>query len=221
MSNRRASKASSPPPDIAKSDLFRQLGFGGEPSAYEDLLSAHGLSNPRKSRIAESKRNQVAAALGAGFMRVCARGDCSRRAPALAGERRITLAASQADCEVCGGSVNQSAVASMVATCRARGWKRLIIVGGSPASREELVSLVQGQLELRFVDGTVSHTVRQSTANMGWADRVVVWGSTQLDHKVSTLYRGPNVLIVRKRGIADLAMSLEQHARGGRAGPAD
>jgi hypothetical protein len=190
-----------PEQDLAKADLFRELGFGGDPAPYEDALLADGLSNPRKARIAGAKREQVAAALTARFFRVCARGDCQQRAPAVAGDRRVTQATAQSFCEVCGGSVNRAAVDRMVRACTRIRWHRLCIVGGAPATREELRALVNGRLELRFID------------------RTVVWGATQLDHKVSTLYRGPTVLTVHRRGIADLADSLERHASGGRPAP--
>jgi hypothetical protein len=206
-----------PEQDLAKADLFRELGFGGDPAPYEDALLADGLSNPRKSRIARAKREQVAAALTARFFRVCARGDCQQRASAVAGDRRVTQAAAQSFCEVCGGSVNRAAVDRMVRACTRNHWRRLCIVGGAPATREELRALVNGRLELRFIDGTVGQTLKRAAADTAWADRTVVWGATQLDHKVSTLYRGPTVLTVHRRGIADLADSLERHASGGRS----
>src|SRR5690606_32941997 len=99
-------------------------------------------------------------------------------------------------CEVCGGSVNRAAVDEMVAACARVGWRRLCIVGGSPATRQELESLVGGRLELRLVEGTVAGTLKEAAARTAWADRVIVWGATELDHKVSTLYRGRNVITV-------------------------
>lgn len=201
--------------DVLKVEVYRELGLGGDPALYEEVLQAAGLSNPRKARIASAKRGQVAAALDGLFFRVCGRGDCAGRAAALAAGRKVVPAATQGHCEVCGGSVNRAAVERMVEACRARGWKRLAVVGGSPVTREEIAGLVGGRLELRMVDGTVATTAKQAAAVVAWADRVLVWGATQLDHKVSVLFRGPNVLTVRKRGIADLAASLVEHAGRG------
>ena len=39
-----------------------------------------------------------------------------------------------------------------------------------------------------------------------WADLVVVWGATELDHRVSQLYHGPNVITAAKRGVAEVAV---------------
>lgn len=197
-------------PDIAKADLFRSLGYGADGSAYEAVLEAEGLSNPRKARIATAKTDAVARLLAERFMRVCARGDCNARARTLATGREITLAASQDFCEICGGSINREAIDRMVGACAAAGWTRLCVVGGSPHSRQELEQLVAGRMEIRFVDGTRTQTLKRASADIDWADRVVVWGGTQLDHKVSTLYTGrsPNVVTAPRRGVADLAQAV-------------
>lgn len=201
-----------PSGDVAKADLYRELGYGGDPAAYEAALEEVGLSKPRKGRIAATKKAQVAAVLAARFIRVCGRGDCSARAGGMAAGRRVAPASSQAWCEVCGGSVNRATVDRMVEACAAAGWSRLVVVGGSPTTRDELERLVAGRLTLRFVEGTVAQTLKQAEANLAWADRVVVWGSTQLDHKVSGMYRGGKVTSVHRRGIADLAKEVVESA---------
>lgn len=55
-------------------------------------------------------------------------------------------------------------------------------------------------------------------ADLAWADVIMVWGGTQLDHKVSKLYtdaRRPNVVTCSRCGIAALAQTVTEHlARG-------
>ena len=126
------------PQDIPKAEMFRSLGYGGSVAFYADVLEAAGLSNARKERIAESKRANVARKLAEHFFRVCTRGDCANDAPGRAAGRTVVPAATQADCEVCGGSRNRSAVDDMVLAFRDAGWERLVVVGGSPATREDL-----------------------------------------------------------------------------------
>ena len=43
---------------------------------------------------------------------------------------------------------------------------------------------------VRMIDGTKTRNLKSATADTGWANCVVLWGGTQLDHKVSTLYQG-------------------------------
>ncbi len=194
-----------PPGDIEKDRLFRELGYAGDPSPYETALAEAGLSNPRKSRIASSKRQQVRALFESRFFRVCSRGDCRAEARGRAAGRSVVEAASAADCAVCGGSVNRRSVDELVGAAERAGVTRLCIVGGSPATRLELGDAIGDRLALRFVDGTAGHSRAQADTNIAWAGLVVVWGATQLDHKVSILYKGPNVVVTRRRGIADLA----------------
>ncbi|MCK6479396.1 MAG: hypothetical protein L6R43_04380 [Planctomycetes bacterium] len=119
-------------------------------------------------------------------------------------------------CAYCGGSANVRAVGRMIGACVARGWRRLCVVGGSPHSRTELQRLVGGALELKLVDGTASRSRGQARSDLAWADVVVVWGSTQLDHRVSLLYKGPNVVQMARRSIQEVAREVERAAAGGR-----
>lgn len=205
------------PHDMAKADMFRSLGYGGDVSLYAAALEDAGLSNPRKERIAEAKRPQVATVLGARFFRVCTRGDCKNTAAGLAKGRTVVPAATQADCEICGGSRNRAAADEMVSAFHAVGWNRLVVVGGSPATREELSRHIDGRLEVRMVDGTRSRRLAEAESDVAWANLVLIWASTELDHKVSTLYRGPKVVTARSRGIAELCFAATTAARGGRA----
>jgi len=205
--------------DLPKARLYAELGYGGDPARLEPLLEQAGLSRPHKANIAAAKREAVRALIQQHFRLVCGRGDCQEaaREAARAGEdaREIVPAASQPHCEICGGSANRRFVADMVAACVARGWRRLCVVGGSPNAREELERLVAGRLELRLVDGTRARTDKEARADLAWSHCVVLWGSTQLDHRVSEHYTGPRVIIVARRGIAELAKEVVAAARRG------
>src|SRR5262249_6039895 len=66
------------------------------------------------------------------------------------------------------------------------------------------------RLELRLVDGTERRTLGQARLDLEWADLVLLWGGSELDHRVSTLYTGAPPQLRRKlvhaskRGIAAL-----------------
>ncbi len=200
---------------IPKAELFRQIGYGGDPEDAEWVLEAAGLSRPAKKAIHPDKLDAARQALEASFCWVCNRGDCQERAVALAAGREIVPAADSARCQVCGGSVNQRSIDEMVEACHHRGWHRILVVGGSPNAREEVKRCLAGRMELRLRDGTVARTLKQARADLAWGDVVVVWGSTQLDHKVSNLYTGPKVVTLHRRSIQELATEVVRAAQRG------
>jgi hypothetical protein len=199
---------------IDKAALLRELGYNPPYEALEEALEEAGLSRPDKSGIAPSKRAQVEEVLANRFLAVCSRGDCQADAPSEANGQTIVPAATQADCAVCGGSANARAVDRMVAAWGNAGLRRLCVVGGSPNSRTELEALVGGRLELRLVVGVGSHNSAAAKVNLAWADRVAVWGTTQLDHSVSDLYKGAHVIGLARRSIGALALEMVRSVDG-------
>lgn len=202
-----------PPQDPLKAELYASLGYGGDVGVYDALLEREGLTNSRKTRISASKRDVVAELLAAHFVRACGRGDCGARVQARAGTRAVVRASSPQHCEVCAGSNTRAAVDRMVQAWRAIGWSRLVVVGGTPVGRESFEELVGDRVGLRLVDALGKHTVKDAEPNLRWADRVVLWATTPLPHKVSNLYRGRHVITSARRGVAELAADIEKSAR--------
>lgn len=197
---------------LSKAEMLRSLGYAGDHEPLLRALVEAGLTNARKDRINASKLEPVRAALEARFMRVCSRGDCRARAPALAGGREIAPAADQSTCEVCAGSVAQASVDRMVEACLRRGWRRVCVVGGSPNARTTLESAVRARLELRLIDGAGSRRMEDARADIEWADVIVLWGGTQLAHKVSGQYTGPKVIQMAKRSVQEVAEEVAKSA---------
>lgn len=206
--------------DIAKHDLYAELGYGGDEGRYDDALAEDGLSARHKTRILEDKRGQVEHTLASRFLRVCNRGDCRSRARSDADGRVLVPASDPRFCELCGGQAHATAVDRMVAACRRSGIGRVCVVGGSPKGQTTLRDLVAGRLELRLIDGTTSRRRQEAVGDLAWANLVMLWGATPLDHKVSTLYRGPDVVTCPKRGLGEMAGEIEEAARrrAGRSG---
>lgn len=206
---------------ILKADLFRELGYADGYDLMESALESAGLSRPAKSGISLAKRDAVAELLEERFVAVCGRGDCKAEI-AESDEMRIAVAAaSQADCIVCGGSSNARAVDDLVKAMHEAGLRRLCVVGGTPTTCTHFEQLVAGRIELRMIEGTGTRTAAQAKTDLAWADRVAVWGATNLDHRVSSLYRGEHVILLARRSIRDLAREVEasvKPVRGGRRG---
>src|SRR6185503_8891791 len=97
---------------------------------------------------------------------------------------RGLLDAHRTACASCGGSDNRRAQEALVSACQRAGIRRLVIVGGSPSVREELRDGLSQRLELRLVDGTERRTLGQARLDLEWADLVLLWGGSELDHRV-------------------------------------
>jgi hypothetical protein len=203
------------PSDLSIDDLLVDLGYRTDAArqlARAALVDA-GLTSGRKSRIAAGKLPAVNAALASRFAIVCARTACRSVLPGT--DKSLIDAARPTDCSVCGGSANESAIDRAVAALHGRGMRKVVVVGGSPTTHEELRSLVRNRLELRLVSGTDRRTRSGAKADLAWADLVVIWGATQLDHKVSKLYtdgRHESVVTCGRRGIEALAETVRQFA---------
>ena len=80
----------------------------------------------------------------------------------------------------------------------------------------ELGSL-RPRLELRLVDGTARRMRGEAQGDLAWADLVVVCGSSELGHKVSSLYtreRGSTPVVTSaRRGVEAIAAAVVEHVR--------
>lgn len=122
---------------------------------------------------------------------------------------RLVPAAAGVICAACGGSVNKRAALLLVEAFRAHRKSRLLVVGGGPGTAEELRALLDGQIDVRIVDGESYRNATQAEAELRWADVVAVWSSTILPHKVSKLYTDARefrdkLVTVPRRGVAAL-----------------
>ena len=203
---------------MSRAALLRELGYGHPDAAGRalEILVAAGLTSPRKDGIATAKRERVREELGQWLVRLCERCAPSRVDD---GRERVPVA-DHTDCERCLGSANRAAIDRAVEVLRGAHRRRLVVVGGSPGVHEALRKLWPEDMELRIIDGTERHTGQEARGHLAWADAIVVWASSELNHKVSEHYTGApdplrqKVTIVPRRGIEALAVELA--ARFGR-----
>jgi hypothetical protein len=195
-------------------DTFLQgEGFGPTNRlAARAALEAASLTRPGKTRLSVEKLERARAALRDTFAVHCSSPECAAwarttgRISALADDRR--------HCARCGGSENARAAQELSEV----GLRRLVVVGGTPATREELERLLGGVVELRLVDGTRHRPIDRAKADLEWADRVLLWGATELHHKVSKQYAyvaatRHKVVHVPRRGVAQLLAAAVESAR--------
>ena len=180
------------------------------------MLEAAGLTRPGKTRISNEKLERAAASLVEKLFLHCTQTECV--AFAKASGREPVQCEPRNFCQRCGGSDNARAVKDVMDACRKQGLSKLVIVGGSPTVRQELERLVPAALELRLVDGTKARPLEQAKADLQWGDVVLLWGATELHHKVSNQYQDTatgawkrKLVHVPKRGIAQLLAGLLSH----------
>ncbi|WNG25140.1 hypothetical protein F0U62_14775 [Cystobacter fuscus] len=172
------------------------------------ILEEAGLTRPGKTRLSEPKLPRAEQLLLERFYRVCTAAECQQAARA-SGREPLPVEP-RSHCEHCGGSNNHRAEVAFLQTCLQHAVRRVVVVGGSPAVREELKDKLGDRLELRVVDGTERRTGTQAQGDLEWADLVLIWGATELHHKVSTHYTQPGtphrhkVVHVVRRGVAAL-----------------
>lgn len=203
------------------SGWLAELGYGlpGAMQAARVALEEAKLTHAGKQRMSEEKLPRASEALRARFFLHCSSAECARYAAASG--RQPVLASEKPRCERCGGSDNQRAATEFLEASRRRQVSKVVVVGGSPGVREELEATLGRALQLRLVDGTERRTAEKAHFDLEWADLVLVWGGSELHHKVSLLYTAVppalkrKVLIVPKRGVAALlAAGVEHLARG-------
>jgi len=184
-------------------------------SAARGALEAAGLTRAGKTRMSTAKEERARTALEAGFFLHCATPACI--AAASASGKTPVRTGQRPRCAHCGGSDNRRAEAALLAACGKAGIRRLVVIGGSPAVREELRDALGHSLDLRLVDGTERRSLAQARQDLDWAELILLWGGSELDHRVSTLYTGAAAPLRRKlvhaskRGIAALLEAAVTH----------
>jgi hypothetical protein len=198
--------------DVAIPDFLASLGLTGpDAKRARAVLEADRITNPRKTRLSSGKLDAARATIDGRFARFCA--SCAARTDAGGREVMVVPAAS---CARCGGSSNDRALTELVEACDAAGLRRIVVVGGSPSVRRELAAVAGGP-DLRLVDGTERRTKGEALRDLGWADLVVICGSSELAHRVSNLYKGDTgatpVVTAPRRSVEAIAGAVVEHVR--------
>lgn len=200
-------------PDISIAKMLKDFGIaapGAQKSAREALAKAGIISRrPNRTNIASEKVDRARETLESSFLWHCGNGDCRRRA-----EGAPRLLVDQVHCTICGGSKDRSALERMVSALADANIARILVVGGTEAKGREILQKSPRGVEWRFVDGTKSKDDRYFRPARRWADIIVIWGSTVLDHKVSSHFEGrgdDRVITVTRRSIGALADAVVEH----------
>lgn len=175
-----------------------------------DLRERGSLTRPGKQAISEEKLSRVRELLAKRFALSC--GDCTAVVRKLRPEAELLVVADER-CEHRGGSDHRGAALRFIAACQGARVRRVLIVGGNPTSRQALTRHLEN-LDVQLIDGTGGLSATRARQLMDWADLVLIWGKTQLAHRVSTHFTSAQdrkVVTAAKRGIGGLLDAGTRH----------
>lgn len=137
-----------------------------------------------------------------------------------AGDSCVVIRVPAERCEITGGSDIQAGFHRFADACERVRARRVTIVGGSPAYRRQLQKLsakAGGRPHLNLVSGTQRRTRKRADADMRNSDLIIIWGATELDHSVTSVYTSAPEKTVRvpHRGISRMLLQAaeELHRR--------
>lgn len=205
-----------PPPEPTGETLRSALEAAGlYGAAARSGLRALAVDDARCDALLDTARIDTLDPLEA-LAQVCRDGVCRKVAAA---DRLVPVEVIAAHCVVCRGSANRRWWHWMARCCARKTMTRVLIIGGSDDTHAAIGRLQPDtpMISVELVDGTSHQTRQRARTKVRGADLVVLWSSTQLDHKVSDLYRhaADNQRQVRRvsvreggRGITALAQSV-------------
>jgi hypothetical protein len=208
------------PDSIEIAEFLADEGFSNPEAAARAraVLEREGRTRPGKQRIAVAKVNNAIGLLRDTLARVCQ--TCNGLHPEVTSGREPVIVRPE-DCEACAGSNSRRAARAAISGLRQAQIRDVLIVGGWPAHVVELrEALGDPAIELRTIHGRKGkRSVAQVERDLSWADVLVVWSETPLDHALSELYtrraregrfRTPAITV--KGGVEALCNELTLHA---------
>lgn len=193
------------------SELLARLGFSdlaSQTAAREVLESAvPPLTRRGKQNIHRSKVPRVKRLLGA-WTRVCQ--SCASTS---AGGQALVVA--RADCQACLGSDQRMALRAAASEAARVGVRRIVLVGGSPASDRQVRDGFSGAgCEVRIVSAGSPLNARRASDLERWADLIVLRCPTEISHAATAHFAGSRKVVrVVTRGLDEVARVVAASGR--------
>lgn len=203
--------------------MLKALGISNLESqkVATDCLVAQGVISGRKRvNIEATKLPRVEEYLRAGFVWHCRSSECRTEARDDGGP---LLVVERLHCPYCGGSDDKRALRHMSAALESHGLGRVLVVGGTEKKHREIQAKSRGlPVVWRFVDGTAAKDDRYYRDDREWADVIVLWSGTPLDHRVSYHFadhRDRRIMTARTRGITGVCDAVVRYVQAHSNGP--
>ena len=195
-------------------DIFEERGMS-EPAEFAQAL-AFLLRQERAGPTVRSLRvagpDKFAEKLRERVMLWCGDEECRADPPQAA---RVEVCPS-ARCEACKGKTIRKAAARFVEVCRDKNVQRVTIVGGTPRYRTAIQEAIGHTLDVRVaLNGERNGS--QAVTDVEHSDLVVVWVSSEVDHKFTGLYtdiKDDKIVICSPRGISSMLNFASERVAG-------
>lgn len=207
------------PERISTRDILARYGISGKsilkklrkllPDDIARLLNQQDLTGEQVTRLTEGIETRAALH--------CDHGYCSRTAQKAHSPEIVIPVRDATFCTVCQGSPTRRAIAEASEVCRESGVRRILVVGGMPASHTEMKKHAPASIEFRLVEGDLDRPRQRVVADLRWCDLAVIWGSTPLGHSLSGSYlrkkssSGPFILRINRRSVEALCQEIVKH----------
>jgi len=122
-------------------------------------------------------------------------------------------------CFLCRGSTICRSLEEAAEACVEAGVRRILVVGGMPASHTEIRDNTPLGVEFRLVEGDTDRHRQRVQADLRWCDLAVIWGSTILSHSLSGGYTrrkspgGPFIIRITRRSVEALCTEVIKHLK--------
>jgi hypothetical protein len=209
------------PDSIEIAEFLADEGFSNPEAAARAraLLELEGKTRTGRQRIALAKVHDASRLLRETLARTCQ--TCLCLHPEACSGREPVIVRPE-DCETCVGSNSRRAARAAIRALQHAQIRDVLVVGGWPAHVVELrEALNHPAIELRTIAGRKGQrSVAEVERDLSWADVLVVWSDTPLDHSLSKPYtkraragkfRKPAITV--KGGVETLCNQLTWHAQ--------
>ncbi len=179
------------------------------PDHVARLLNQQDLTESQVAQLTEEIENRAALH--------CDHAYCTRTAERLHSAEILIPVRDASFCNVCQGSPTRRALEEAAEACRNGGLRRILVVGGMPASRTEMKNHSPVGIEFRLIEGNLDRPKQRVQADLRWCDLAVIWGSTPLGHSLSGSYlrrrtsTGPFILRISRRSVEALCQEIVKH----------
>ena len=206
--------------DVPIADMLNRFGITGKDSQQtvrNALFQSRVIQkNPDRLNTSCDKVNRAQQVLSEQFLWHCNNGECRREAAAQNTVKPLLLVEQRA-CHICDGNPSVKALQNMAEIAIDAGKSRILIVGGTEKKEREILGKCSGLVQWRFIDGKKARDDRYYRSHRKWAEIIIIWQSTPVDHRVSEHFDGKGddrVVTLRRRGIAALVDEVVRHCQG-------
>ncbi len=214
-------KTKKQPKRIPTAGILEQYGISGKSTLKKlrKILSGPGVRLLNQQSLLEDRSKELKKEIESKAVFFCDHAFCREALAERHPSENLIPVRNSSCCRLCKGSVTRRSLEETAQACRKGGIRRILVVGGMPASQREFRDNAPEGLEFRLVEGEVERRKDRAQADLQWCDLCVIWGATPLGHSVSSHYTrrrgqgGPFVIRVDRRSVEAVCSAIIKHLK--------